>query len=156
MMSVAVSDTSPLCYLTLIGHIGVLSRLFDTVFIPPTIHSELQHPEAPSEVRRWAASPPDWLRVRMPRRTYDGLDLHAGEIQAIGLALEMPGAALIVDDRKARSAARKAGLPILGTLAVLRAAADEGWLDLGDSLTRLKRTNFHLTDTLIRHLMSGY
>lgn len=40
---IAVSDTSPLNYLALIGEIELLPRIFTRVLIPPAVISELHH-----------------------------------------------------------------------------------------------------------------
>jgi hypothetical protein len=42
-----ITDTTPLNYLILIGHIEVLSLLFDKVIVPSTVRDELCHPKAP-------------------------------------------------------------------------------------------------------------
>ena len=41
----AVADTSPVCYLILIGEIGVLPQLFGEILIPQAVLKELQHHE---------------------------------------------------------------------------------------------------------------
>jgi len=48
---VVVADTSPINYLVLIDHIGILPRLYTRVLIPPAVFNELTHPVAPSLVR---------------------------------------------------------------------------------------------------------
>jgi predicted nucleic acid-binding protein len=53
------------------------------------------------------------------------LKLGAGEREAIALAEELK-AGLLLDDGKARREARRRGLAVTGTLAVLAAAAENG------------------------------
>ncbi|MGO9449599.1 MAG: hypothetical protein ACLQDV_00945 [Candidatus Binataceae bacterium] len=53
-----VTDTTPLNYLILIGHIDVLPELFDQLLVPSSVVSELKHPEAPLATRQWIAKPP--------------------------------------------------------------------------------------------------
>jgi len=62
-MLLVVADTSPICYLVDIGHIGLLPKLFERVYIPSLVYGELRHPSAPSAVQAWASSPPSWLEV---------------------------------------------------------------------------------------------
>jgi predicted nucleic acid-binding protein len=38
---IAVADTSPLCYLILIGEIDLLPKLFDRVLLPEAVRTEL-------------------------------------------------------------------------------------------------------------------
>lgn len=59
----AVSNTSPLNYLILIGFAEVLRELFTEVLIPAAVLEELQSPGAPAEVRVWITRSPEWLRV---------------------------------------------------------------------------------------------
>lgn len=59
-----ISDTTPLHYLVLIGHAGILSVLFGKVVIPAAVASELQRPQTPEVVRAWMASPLPWLETR--------------------------------------------------------------------------------------------
>gem|GEM_PF-1418074 len=64
-----VSNTSPLCYLTLIGHAEILPRLYGTVHITQKVLDELRHPDAPRSVRDWANTPPDWLKFIPVRKS---------------------------------------------------------------------------------------
>jgi predicted nucleic acid-binding protein len=64
-MTVVVADSSPLNYLTLIGSVDVLRRLYGTVIVPQQVITELTDPAAPHEVRGWALNLPDWIDVRV-------------------------------------------------------------------------------------------
>jgi predicted nucleic acid-binding protein len=48
---IAVSDTSPICYLVLIGEADLLHRLFDELLVPRAVLVELLHEDAPEAVR---------------------------------------------------------------------------------------------------------
>ena len=48
-----VSDTSPICYLWLIGHIELLPDLFNHIFIPDAVCFELKDKGAPASLRNW-------------------------------------------------------------------------------------------------------
>ena len=50
-MTVVIADSSPLNYLTLIGLVDVLHRLYGTVIVPQQVITELTDPAAPHEVR---------------------------------------------------------------------------------------------------------
>lgn len=60
---VIVSNTSPLCYLILIGHADVLAKLYEEVHVAEKVIEELRHPDAPQLVREWAMTPPVWLKI---------------------------------------------------------------------------------------------
>ena len=65
-----------------------------------------------------------------------------GEAEAITLGLEQPGTLLLMDDRHGTVEARKRGLEVVGTLAVLDRAAARGWIDLREMFRRLRASTF--------------
>ena len=140
----AVSDTSSLNYLILIEEEGILPALFDRVFVPEAVARELQHEtESPAAVKEWIRSPPDWLVIRhvaisepLPER------LHNGEHEAILLAEELHAGYLLLDDKWARREAHQRGLPVVGLIGILEKADERGWIDLPETLERLKLTTF--------------
>ena len=145
---IVVSDTTPLNYLILIGAQEVLSRLFGQVHVPPAVIEEMKHPKAEAGVRRWAETPPEWIKVqahvhldpRLPPK------LHRGEIHAISLALELRAAWVLIDDWDARQAAKAMGLPLSGTRNVLEEAAYRDMIDINEAIERLKLTNYRATE----------
>ena len=40
---IAVSDTSPICYLILIGEIDIIPKLYSQVLVPAAVMAELVH-----------------------------------------------------------------------------------------------------------------
>jgi predicted nucleic acid-binding protein len=65
---IAVSDTSPLCYLALLGEIDLLAALFDQVLVPPGVAKELTTQGAPLDVRSWFEARSLWLLLTdLPR-----------------------------------------------------------------------------------------
>ena len=152
-MSLVVSDTTPLDYLILIGHIDVLPRLFGKLLVPPAVIHEMQHPKAPSAVSAWAGNLPPWIEVKSPR-TDLRLGIGAGEDEVISLAVELGDATLLVDDVRARTAAKSRGLLTIGTLAIFDRADEAKLLDFEEVILRLKATSFHLEDTLLDPLLA--
>jgi len=61
---IVISDTSPINYLVLIGHVHILPQLFERIIVPPAVFTEINSPQAPTEVRNWLATTPDWLEVQ--------------------------------------------------------------------------------------------
>lgn len=150
---IVVSDTSPINYLVLLTAIDVLPQLFQRVFIPPAVLTELQRQATPSQVREWASQLPDWVEIRAPAAVDLSLKLDPGEIEAIALASEVLDSTLLVDERRAARAARKRGIRSIGTLALLADAAAAELLDLRDSLEKLRNTNFRAPQELIAELL---
>lgn len=61
---IAVADTSPLCYLVLIGEIELLSKLFTKVLVPSPVIGELRHADAPTAVRNGVFKPSSWIELQ--------------------------------------------------------------------------------------------
>lgn len=148
-MSVVVSDTSPLHYLILCGAETILPRLFRQVVIPPTVFSELQQPNTPPPVLQWANSLPTWIAIQTPKTLNLGLEVDAGELEAICLAQEIKADAVLMDDRAGRNAAIHCGLAVVGTIGLLEQAAARGLIELPQAMERLRQTNARLDAELI-------
>ncbi len=125
-----VSDTSVLINLAVIGEAEILSRLFHAVVAPEAVRAEFER-LASAEPRFRGATWPGWVEVRRPAHIPDDLftwprQLHAGEREAIALALEIHADALLVDEEAARSAARAHGLNATGIAGILLRAKASG------------------------------
>jgi predicted nucleic acid-binding protein len=153
-----VSDTSPLNYLVLIEQINILAMLYGRVFIPQSVYEELNAPETPEPVRAWRADLPRWLEISSERPAPDtGLSsLHAGERDAISLALHLQAGALIIDERRGREEAEKRGLKVIGTVGVIASAHESGLLDLIGAFDRLRQTTFHVSPKLLAAILRKY
>jgi predicted nucleic acid-binding protein len=148
---IVVADTSPLNYLILIGHDGLLPKLYQRVFVPPEVLEELSHPATPLPVQSWLKKVPAWLEVKAPR-TAPGEALRLldpGERQAIQLAQEQGADLLLIDERRGSAEARRLGLTTTGTIGVLLAAEELGLIDFDDAFRRLlTETTFRVTPEL--------
>lgn len=158
---IVVSDTTPLRHLIVIGHVGLLPRLYGTVIVPGAVWAELQAEATPLMVKDWLASPPDWLEVRSPLAALadaTALDmLDAGERDAIELASELRADLLLMDDREGRSFALRRQLPVTGTLGVLERADVVGLLsDLPLALAHLEASGFYLSAKLRDSVLARY
>jgi predicted nucleic acid-binding protein len=118
----------------------------------------LRAPEAPAEVRRWITNHPRWLAVSSePLPDEGGLEhLHAGERDAISLALRVRAEALVIDERRGREEAERRGLNVIGTVGALAAAHEAGLLDLTDAFERLRQTTFHVSTKLLAAILRKY
>ena len=98
-----VSNTSPLCYLAWIDHLGILPSIFGTVNIPLSVLEELTASGTPEGVAQQFRVLPEWLLVdRRPLPMDTTLSkLHSGERDAILLAARLQADLLFVDDRDA-------------------------------------------------------
>jgi hypothetical protein len=102
---------------------------------------------APSVVREWAESLPQWVAVKTPKALHLSEDLDQGELEAICLAQEINASAVLIDDRVGRKAALRYGLEVIGTIGLLEEAAAR------ELLERLRRTNACLDPKLIHEAL---
>lgn len=151
-----VADTSPLNYLVLIKAVHVLPALHERIVIPPEVLAELRDADGPPSVRQWAASVPAWLEVIAPTKIDSTLPLDPGELAAIALAHELRADRLLVDEREARAVAERLGIPVAGTLAVLRDAAFKGLVDLRATFDRLRETSFRAAPALFDQVLAEF
>jgi len=152
---IVIADTGPINYLILIGEIEVLPALYHRVLVPPSVCEELKRPRAPEMVRAWIALPPAWLEIRSPGKSPDAelSRLDAGERDAILLAEEQGADQIVIDEIRGRREAKRRQLPFTGTLGVLAAGAEQGLLDLGTAVDRLRQTNFHIAGEILDRLI---
>lgn len=145
---IVVSDTTPLRYLAVLGHLDLLPRLFGEVHCPDAVIRECCHPRAPIILRDWASHPPIWLRIAADVETEPSLieDLDAGEAAAITLAQHLGAEAVLIDERDGRRCALERGFVTAGTLNILAQAAAKGWVSYEAVVSRLRaETNFWFT-----------
>jgi predicted nucleic acid-binding protein len=155
-----VSNTSPISNLAIIGKLDLLRVQFGTILIPEAVERELMalsHSSAKTAIK--TALNDGWLEVRAVKSPVLvgllNLGLHAGESEAIGLAVETAATWTLLDEREARAAAQRINLPITGVLGVLLRARKQGELaELRSSLDRLRQeAHFHIAPDLERQLL---
>jgi len=153
-----ISDTSPLNYLALIGQAERLHDLYGRVVVPQAVLDELQAAETPEEVRVWLLNKPEWLEVQALITMPDAelAYLGTGEREAIALAEQLRADAILMDDRDGRYEASRRQLRVIGTLAVLVAAAEQGLLELPEAFRRLQQTTFRASPQLFKALLEEH
>jgi predicted nucleic acid-binding protein len=153
---IVIADTSPICYLLLIGQIDLLPRLYGQVMISTIIQQELADANSPPVVRLWIAEPPIWLTVveMLPINAAGLENLDLGEQSAIALAETFKADLLIIDELLGRQVAQARGLRITGLLGVLQAAARQGWINLPETIQALRQTSFRASERLLRQVLN--
>ena len=152
---IVIADTSPINYLVIIQQADLLPHLFGQVFIPPAVWDELNDPDTPAPVRAWLSQCPSWLQVQPLRSPPDVQldDLDEGEREAIALAEELHADEILIDELSARKEAARRKLSFIGTLGILRRAAQLDLIDLPSALTNLQQTTFYVSADLIQSLL---
>ena len=136
-----VSNTSPLIWLSKIGRITLLKKLFGEVIVPEEVYKEAVErglQEGFSDVlaikecidQGWIKiSKLDEREIKLCQRMMEhAFEIHLGEAQAIVLARET-GALLLMDESSGRAFAETLGLRVRGTLYVVMKALREKLLD---------------------------
>jgi len=155
----AVTDTSPLHYLILIGQVELLPRLYEHVVLPHAVVGELLHPSTPPEVRAWVRALPPWCDVRQPHQAIpvELSRLGAGEREAIVLVEELHADMFLVDDDAGRKAARQRALPLTGTLGILGTAGERDWVDFPAAVAQLQATTFRMPPpAMVQAMLARY
>ncbi len=156
-MSKAISDTSPLLYLYRIDALKWLPTLCGEILVPRAVTQEL------SAVQQRGYDVPDpqhynWLEIVEPRvipPDWLSLDLGAGELATLALALEQPECVVLLDDRQARRIAQVAGLNVWGTLRVLIEAKSHSLIErIATYLSALENTGMWISDQTRRRVLA--
>jgi predicted nucleic acid-binding protein len=155
---IVVADTSPLNYIVRLGYEDLLWEMYSRVLVPQAVLVEMQHLDAPTDVRLWACSPPPWLET-VPVRQVDSslpIELGAGEREAISLALEVHADVLLIDERAGRREAEARHIPVAGTMAVLLQVSQHGGFSFPDAIKQLRKYGFRCSRPLEAFMLARY
>ncbi len=142
----AIIDTSIVIALSNIGRLELLRELFPNVLVPKAVAEEYGEP-LPSWIEVLEVKHKHLVQVLLEY-------LHRGEAEAIALAVELQGVVIALDDKKARRAARRLGLRVIGTLGILILAKKKGLLsDLREEIGKLLHTSFWLSQDVIQEAL---
>lgn len=118
----AVSNTSPLSNLAVIGEIELLQKIYPKVYIPPAVHSELiRFSEIQATISN--AIEAGWLEIQTPKNIQFiqilNQFLDPGEAAAIALSVDIGADRLLIDKRLGRGIALQHNVKIRGLLGLL-------------------------------------
>lgn len=155
----AVSNTSPVSNLAIIGRLDLLRLRYGRVLIPPAVAQELEaltHPQGRTRIA--AAFAESWLVTQALAAPPPALvfPLDAGETEAIALALEVRAEVLLMDEKRGRAAARGFGLTVAGALGELLHARQIGRLPaLRPEFSRLRvEAGFFVSSEIEQFILS--
>jgi predicted nucleic acid-binding protein len=134
-----VTDSTCLIGLERIGKLDILPALFEPIAIP-------------NEVAKEFGTSISWLKTETPKNlsliSVLKLSVDAGEAEAVALALEK-NCKIILDDKQARSVAKRLGLNVIGTVGIFIRAKQDGLIDfLKPILDALDANGFRLGENL--------
>jgi len=128
----AICDSSTLIHLAGIGRLDLLCSYHQNILIPPAVWTEVvslgRDRTGVQEVTD--AHHTGWIRVVAPKNRilvhgFLGA-VHAGEAEAIVLAIERQPSVIFLDDGDARRHATRYGLKISGVIGILIRAKNDG------------------------------
>lgn len=125
-----------------IGQIELLEKLFGQLAITQTVADEFNKPL------------PDWINIdTFNSGEIKGLAslLDLGEAASIALASTNENSLLIIDESKGRKVAKEMGVQITGSLGLLVAAKQKGYIEaVKPILEKIQQTNFRISENLIQ------
>lgn len=148
---IAVSNASPIIFLSKLGALDLLAQCFDEVRIPVAVKAEIGDVALPEFIQITAIS-------EFGQHYVSGAigALHAGELEAIRLTEEISADIVILDDLRARQKAKSQYQTVTGTLGILILAKEKGFLDKSIFVSHLDAlVNQHgmwLSDKLLQKL----
>jgi uncharacterized protein len=137
---IIVSDSGPIISFARAGYLKLLRQLFQEIVIPEAVYKEIAIIGSGRAGAKEVISG-KWIKKRKIENRLRIKQLPAmlglGEKEAIILAQEL-NAVLLIDDRKAREAAKENGVSCFGSLRVLKEAKDKKLIEaikpIGDEL----------------------
>lgn len=146
-MPKVIVNSTPLIVLCGIGHLDLLQKLYQEIFIPTAVYKEVTAIKDSACMQIMAES--SWIHVKEIRdeaekKMYKA-KLHAGEVEVMILAQEEKTDLVIIDDNAAKKTAKYLGLTVTGTLGVLLKAKQEGFVEkIRPLLSKMKRNGFYI------------
>ena len=155
--AVLIAASTPLIVLAKIERLDLLTVFAASVLVPQTVADEVLAGNETDPGRRalltgWGNVVPD---VPLPLLLAT-LHLDPGEAAVLALAQSKPGAICVLDDGKARAAARILGIPCVGTLGLIARAQRQGHIPQAKPLVlALRAIGFRADDALLGDILRG-
>lgn len=152
---IVVADSSPLISLAILNKLDFLGELFDEVFIPEAVFTEITTTGKPFSdiLRHFSATKIKKVKNKVALSILsDELDI--GESEAIILALENNINDILMDEHKGRRIARAKELHPIGTIGILLQAKESGLTEaIKPLLNELVENNIYISPRLYKHAL---
>ena len=154
-----VCNTSPIVALARASRLDLLHAVYGEIVVPEALFHEVTIAGAGEPGAREVAAA--WIKRRpalnLSLTNALGLELDAGEAEAIALAVECRADLILLDERIGRHVARRMGLTVSETLGILIAARDRGLLAPVRPLLDALRTDagFWIGDALYNAVLAA-
>ena len=152
-----VINASPLIFLSKIDRLALLNSIFETIYIPNAVLSEIQVvDESDVKVNLSGIS---FIPLAVSNKVaVQGLmgRLHLGEVEVIIGAIERNIGTVVIDESSARNKAKQFGLEVTGTIGILLKAKKLGLIeDITLELINLKGVGIYLSDEIIKQALNS-
>jgi predicted nucleic acid-binding protein len=156
-----VLNSSPLIFLSKLNYLDRLVESPDNFYIPQSVANEIAAKSDPASRSVQTLINAGNLQVRSSNLTSltESLNqrLGKGESEAIALGIELNADYVLLDDSTARREARRLGLNIKGTLAVIKKLSKDGKIaiaNLDDLYQELMAIEFRVKRSLFDRIFS--
>ena len=152
---IVVADAGPIIYLSAVGRLDLLPALYGRVIVPRLVFNEvvIAGDQLPGSAELAGASWVDVVEPDPADAVFLALreELDPGESAALSHAVRRGADLVLVDDRKARIAAKRLGVTSRSTLGILIEAKRKAVLDrIAPVLDELVKAGIWLSPSLIR------
>jgi hypothetical protein len=156
---IAVVDSSPLICLSHLGLAGELSNLFDVVYVPRVVHTEVNRKSRFRYRLKKLYQTGCFLRCMAADMTNVRLlmdQLHQGEAEALVQAEEKAAEFFIGDEKRAREIGRLKGFKTVGTVRLLARLHLEGRATEPSALVRklCRDLNFRASEAVVNEAIA--
>ncbi|MCY7321714.1 MAG: DUF3368 domain-containing protein [Phormidesmis sp. CAN_BIN36] len=156
-----VVNSSPLIFLSKLNYLNQFVESSDNFYIPQAVADEIEAKSDPPSQTVQALINSSNLQVRASNLENLASSLNQrlgkGESEAIALGIELKADYILLDDSTARREARRLGLTIKGTLAVIKKLSKDGKISiksLDDLYQRLMEIEFRVKRSLFDQIFS--
>jgi hypothetical protein len=151
-----VIDTGPLIAFAHLGWFDQLGQLFENIYLTEQVHTECQFEPEREDAKdiAEAVARGNLIRSKIKKQNLENYpgQLGVGETSSIELALQL-GCPVILDDKHARSFARKLNVSVIGTAGVLIYAKQAGLItSVTDLLNILREKQYYFSDELLERI----
>jgi len=150
-----ISDASTLIGLARIGQLNLLRKLYSQIIIPQAVFEEVSKEKKAGSEKISKAS---YIKIE---KVKDEIavkfllgNLGRGESEVLVLAKEKQADLILIDEKKARKMARRAGFKVMGILGLLLVSKRNGFIsNIKAFIDELNKQGFRLSNRVIKKIL---
>jgi len=150
-----ISDASTLIGLARIGQLNLLRKLYSQIIIPQAVFEEVSKEKKAGSEKISKAS---YIKIE---KVKDEIavkfllgNLGKGESEVLVLAKEKQADLILIDEKKARKMARRAGFKVMGILGLLLVSKRNGFIsNIKAFIDELNKQGFRLSNRVIKEIL---